>query len=52
MFVNEIIILLSTLPKVIVATICGALVGIEREKRNKGYNLLHSQTVCNIIMVV
>ena len=35
MFINEVIILSSILPKVIVATICGALVGIEREKRNK-----------------
>ena len=46
MFINEVIILSSILPKVIVATICGALVGIEREKRNKVAGIRTNILIC------
>jgi len=46
MFINEIITLLSVLPKVGVATICGALVGLEREKRNKVAGIRTNILIC------
>ena len=46
MFINEIITLLSVLPKVAVATICGALVGLEREKRNKVAGIRTNILIC------
>ena len=46
MFINEIIALLTILPKVGVATICGALVGWEREKRNKVAGIRTNILIC------
>ena len=46
MFINEIITLLSVLSKVGVATICGALVGLEREKRNKVAGIRTNILIC------
>lgn len=46
MFINEIITLLSVLPKVGVATICCALVGLEREKRNKVAGIRTNILIC------
>jgi putative Mg2+ transporter-C (MgtC) family protein len=46
MFTNEIVTLLSVLPKVGVATICGALVGFEREKRNKVAGIRTNILIC------
>ena len=46
MFINEIIALLTILPKVGVATICGALVGWERERRNKVAGIRTNILIC------
>jgi len=46
MFINEIIALATILPKVGVATICGALVGWEREKRNKVAGIRTNILIC------
>jgi len=46
MFINEIIVLASVLPKVAIATICGALVGWERERRNKVAGIRTNILIC------
>lgn len=46
MFINEVIFLIDILPKVVVATICGALVGWEREKRNKVAGIRTNILIC------
>jgi putative Mg2+ transporter-C (MgtC) family protein len=46
MFINEIIALATILPKVGVATICGALVGWERERRNKVAGIRTNILIC------
>jgi putative Mg2+ transporter-C (MgtC) family protein len=43
---QEIEILLYSLPKVLIATICGALVGYEREKKNKVAGLRTITLIC------
>lgn len=44
--IQELDILLFTLPKILIATICGAIIGYEREKKNKVAGIRTNILIC------
>jgi len=43
---NEIVLLMSMVPKILAATVCGAIVGWERERRNKVAGIRTNILIC------